>query len=82
MFSRQEGGPKAENQGRASRFRFLMEGTPAVLPHVDESRIIVADLDTLRLLIRSYFPVCSEFSDPMREKLTELGMTSLNSAES
>ncbi|KAB5589463.1 hypothetical protein CTheo_7091 [Ceratobasidium theobromae] len=72
VFSRQEGGPKAENQGRASRFRFLMEGTPAVLPHVDESRIIVADLDTLRLLIRSYFPVCSEFSDPMREKLTEL----------
>ncbi|ELU39994.1 tRNA (cytosine-5-)-methyltransferase [Rhizoctonia solani AG-1 IA] len=47
VFNRQESGVKAELHGR-NRFRFLTEGVPSVLPHVDESRIITADLETLR----------------------------------
>ncbi|CUA69439.1 hypothetical protein RSOLAG22IIIB_08460 [Rhizoctonia solani] len=71
VFSRQESGVKAELHGR-NRFRFLTEGVPSVLPHVDESRIITANLDTLRVFMQLYYPVCGEFSSPMKETLTSL----------
>ncbi|CAE6460989.1 unnamed protein product, partial [Rhizoctonia solani] len=71
VFSRQESGAKAELHGR-NRFRFLTEGVPSVLPHVDESRVVVADLDTLRVFMRLYYPVCGEFSSPMKERLASL----------
>ncbi|KAF8734824.1 S-adenosyl-L-methionine-dependent methyltransferase, partial [Rhizoctonia solani] len=75
VFNRQESGVKAELHGR-NRFRFLTEGVPSVLPHVDESRIITADLETLRVFMRLYYPVYGEFESPMKEKLTELEMGS------
>jgi multisite-specific tRNA:(cytosine-C5)-methyltransferase len=83
VFSRQEGGPKADRENQSEgrgqhRFRFLTEGTPAVLPHVDESRIILADLDTLRIFMRFYYPICTEFPSPMKDKLVELGSLPLN----
>ncbi|CAE6462938.1 unnamed protein product [Rhizoctonia solani] len=75
VFSRQESGVKAELHGR-NRFRFLTEGVPSVLPHVDESRILTADLNTLRVFMRLYYPVCGEFDSPMKEKLASLEMGS------
>ncbi|CAE6481525.1 unnamed protein product [Rhizoctonia solani] len=71
VFNRQESAVKAELHGR-NRFRFLTEGIPSVLPHVDESRIVTADLDTLRVFMRLYYPICGEFSSPMKEILTSL----------
>ncbi|KDN48403.1 hypothetical protein RSAG8_02995, partial [Rhizoctonia solani AG-8 WAC10335] len=74
VFSRQESGAKAELHGR-NRFRFLTEGVSSVLPHVSESRIVTADLDTLhtlRVFMRLYYPVCGEFSPPMKEMLASL----------
>ncbi|KAG8695532.1 hypothetical protein FRC09_009096 [Ceratobasidium sp. 395] len=72
-FSRQESGPRTgeEAKGR-NKFRFLTEGTPAVLPHVDEARIIVVDMETLKVLMRMYYPLCNAFASPLREKLLNL----------
>ncbi|EUC55359.1 tRNA (cytosine-5)-methyltransferase, partial [Rhizoctonia solani AG-3 Rhs1AP] len=75
VFSRQESGVKAEIHGR-NRFRFLTEGVPSVLPHVDESRILTADLNTLCVFMRLYYPICGEFDSPMKERLTSLEMGS------
>ncbi|CAE6449031.1 unnamed protein product [Rhizoctonia solani] len=75
IFSRQESGVKAELHGR-NRFRFLTEGIPSVLPHVEESRIILADLETLRVFMRLYYPVCEEFGSPMKDKFSGLEMGS------
>ncbi|CAE6469303.1 unnamed protein product [Rhizoctonia solani] len=72
VFSRQESGVKVELHGR-NRFRFLTEGVPSVLPHVDESKIITADLETLRIFMRLYYPVYMEFGSPMKDKLSGLG---------
>ncbi|CAE6527541.1 unnamed protein product [Rhizoctonia solani] len=66
VFNRQESGVKTELHGR-NRFRFLTEGVPSVLPHVDESRIVTANLDTLRVFMRLYYPVYGEFSSLMKE---------------
>lgn len=81
VFNRQEGGPKtdqgepaSDDRGR-SRFRFLTEGTPAVLPHVDPARIVLADMDVLRVFMRLYYPLCAEFPSPLKERLVDLGMS-------
>ncbi|KAF8605675.1 S-adenosyl-L-methionine-dependent methyltransferase [Ceratobasidium sp. AG-I] len=78
VFSRQEGGPKTDkgesapdDRGRG-HFRFLTEGTPAVLPYVDPARIVLADIEVLRVFMRLYYPICSEFSSPLKEKLVNL----------
>ncbi|KAG8744951.1 hypothetical protein FRC10_009186 [Ceratobasidium sp. 414] len=73
VFTRQESGPRGEETKGRNKFRFLVEGTPAVLPHVDEARIIKGDMDTLRVLMRLYYPVCQEFASPLRERLLGLG---------
>ncbi|KAJ1302218.1 hypothetical protein OPQ81_001042 [Rhizoctonia solani] len=75
VFNRQESGVKSEIHGR-NRFRFLTEGVPCVLPHVDESRIITADLDTLRVFMRLYYPVYGEFVSSMKEIFATLEMGS------
>ncbi|QRV81856.1 hypothetical protein RhiJN_09871 [Ceratobasidium sp. AG-Ba] len=73
VFTRQETGPRNEDvKGGHNKFRFLVEGTPAVLPHVDESRILLGDMETLRVLTRLYYPICQEFASPLRESLSGL----------
>ncbi|KAG9073619.1 hypothetical protein FS749_014871, partial [Ceratobasidium sp. UAMH 11750] len=72
VFTRQESGPRGEEAKGRNKFRFLVEGTPAVLPHVDEARIIAGDMSTLEVLMRSYSPVCHKFASPVRERLSGL----------
>ncbi|TFK39362.1 S-adenosyl-L-methionine-dependent methyltransferase [Crucibulum laeve] len=62
VFSKQEGG-----QGADAQFRVLGEGLPVILPYVDPSTVITADLPTLKTLIESYYPLCSTFDQPFRE---------------
>ncbi|KAF9459139.1 cytosine-5--methyltransferase [Collybia nuda] len=61
VFSKQEGGKASEAQ-----FRVLGEGLPVVLPYVDPSTIITADLSTLKVLVQSYYPLCSSFHEPFK----------------
>ncbi|KAG9125398.1 hypothetical protein FRC07_007757 [Ceratobasidium sp. 392] len=74
VFSRQDSGARSggeEAKGR-NKFRFLVEGTPAVLPHVDEARIVSVDIETLKVLMKMYYPVCQVFASPLRERLLNL----------
>ncbi|KAG9100432.1 hypothetical protein FRC06_004141, partial [Ceratobasidium sp. 370] len=72
VFTRQDCGPRGEETKGRNKFRFLVEGTPSVLPHVSEARIIAGDMDTLKVLMRLYYPVCQEFASPLRERLVGL----------
>ncbi|KAF9004637.1 S-adenosyl-L-methionine-dependent methyltransferase [Cyathus striatus] len=62
VFSKQEGGKGADAQ-----FRVLGEGLPVILPYVEPSAVITADLGTLKTLLESYYPLCSRFSNSFRE---------------
>lgn len=66
VFSKQEGGKASEAQ-----FRVLGEGLPVVLPYVDPSTIITADLSTLKTLVQSYYPLCSSFDEPFKSTAEE-----------
>lgn len=61
VFCKQDGGKATETQ-----FRVLGEGLPVILPFVDPSTIIIADLATLKVLVQSYYPLCSSFAEPFR----------------
>lgn len=66
VFSKQEGGKATEAQ-----FRVLGEGLPVVLPYVEPSTIITADLPTLKTLVQSYYPLCSSFEEPFKSTAEE-----------
>lgn len=61
MFTKQDVGKGAEPQ-----FRVLGEGLPVILTYVDPSTIITADLDSLKTLVQSYYPLCSSFPQPFK----------------
>jgi multisite-specific tRNA:(cytosine-C5)-methyltransferase len=61
VFTKQDAGKGTEPQ-----FRVLGEGLPVVLPYIDSSTIIMADLVSLKTLIQSYYPLCSSFPEPFK----------------
>ncbi|KAF5380127.1 hypothetical protein D9615_006115 [Tricholomella constricta] len=65
VFSKQEGG-KATAVGGEPQFRVLGEGLPVILPFVDPTTIITADLATLKVLVQSYYPLVSSFVEPFK----------------
>lgn len=68
VFGKQEAGKGADAQ-----FRVLGEGLPVILPYLDPKTIIVGDMATLRLLVESYYPLCSRFSEPFRNTIEAQG---------
>jgi len=71
VFAKQEGGKGVEPQ-----FRVLAEGLPVILPFVDPSTIITADITTLKTLVQSYYPLISSFGDPFRVVVEARGTSS------
>lgn len=63
VFAKQESGPASRGE---PQFRILGEGLPVVLPYVDPATIITTDIPTLKVLVESYYPFCSSFSEPFK----------------
>jgi len=42
-------------------FRILGEGLPVILPYVDPSTILEGDLESLKILLESYYPLTERF---------------------
>ena len=61
VFSKQDGGRGVEPQ-----FRVLGEGLPVILPYADPETIIIVDVASLRILVETYYPLCSTFAEPFR----------------
>ncbi|KAH9477926.1 Multisite-specific tRNA:(cytosine-C(5))-methyltransferase trm4b [Psilocybe cubensis] len=62
VFAKQEAG-----KGGEAQFRVLGEGLPVILPYVDPATIIKGDMVSLKTLVESYYPLCSNFVDEFRE---------------
>ncbi|KAK0438348.1 S-adenosyl-L-methionine-dependent methyltransferase [Desarmillaria tabescens] len=61
VLAKQEAG-----KGVDAQFRILGEGLPVVLPFTDPATILDGNLQTLRILVQSYYPLCSSFSEPFK----------------
>ena len=69
VFSRQESGKNLDPQ-----FRVLGEGLPVILPFVDPLTIISGDMTVLKTLLKSYYPLCSDFEEPFKSHIVAQGM--------
>ena len=58
-------------QGDEGRYRVLNEGLPAVMPYVKPETVLEADLASLRVLMRDYYPLCATLPRGFREKIQE-----------
>ena len=72
VMGKQEGAA-SKREGAESQFRILSEGLPVMLPYVQPESILSADLATLKVLIESYYPVCSHFQEPFRSAVEPKG---------
>lgn len=61
VLAKQEAG-----KGVDAQFRILGEGLPVVLPFTDPTTILGGDLETLKTLVQSYYPLCSSFAEPFK----------------
>ncbi|KAJ7021378.1 cytosine-5--methyltransferase [Mycena alexandri] len=59
VFTKQEAG-----RGADAQFRVLGEALPLVLPYIDPSTIVDADLEVLRILVAGAYPLCYMFPEP------------------
>ncbi|PBK71008.1 S-adenosyl-L-methionine-dependent methyltransferase [Armillaria solidipes] len=66
VLAKQEAG-----KGVDAQFRILGEGLPVVLPFTDPATILSGDLETLKILVQSYYPLCSSFSEPFKSVIEE-----------
>lgn len=56
------------------QFRVLGEGLPVILPFVDPISIITGDMAVLKALLKSYYPLCSDFEEPFKSDISARGM--------
>ncbi|KAF8906542.1 S-adenosyl-L-methionine-dependent methyltransferase [Gymnopilus junonius] len=61
VFAKQEAG-----KGTEAQFRVLGEGLPVVIPYIDPASIISGDIASLKTLVESHYPLCSNFPEPFR----------------
>ncbi|KAH0834903.1 S-adenosyl-L-methionine-dependent methyltransferase [Lanmaoa asiatica] len=60
-------------RGMDAHFRILGEGLPVVLPYINPVSIMTADVATLRVLLRTYYPLCTSFQEPFRSAIEARG---------
>ncbi|KAJ7125879.1 S-adenosyl-L-methionine-dependent methyltransferase [Mycena filopes] len=65
VFTKQEAG-----RGADAQFRVLGEALPLVLPYMDPSTIVDADLEVLKILVEKAYPLCVVFPEPFCGLLT------------
>ncbi|OCH92740.1 S-adenosyl-L-methionine-dependent methyltransferase [Obba rivulosa] len=68
VFAKQEGA-EAKREGADTHFRVLSEGLPVVLPYIEPESIVTADLPALKILLETYYPLCSRFDGPFRSTI-------------
>jgi len=73
ILTKQEGG-----KGTDAQFRVLGEGLPIVLPYINLELIVTGDLRTLKILIESYYPLCTSFDDPFKSAVEAKGQLILD----
>ncbi len=72
VFGKAEGASIAAREGsEIPPFRFLSEGLGAVVSHVPQEEILPADIATLHVFLRSYFPLCTAFPEPFKSVILE-----------
>ena len=74
VMGKQEGAG-AKKEGAEVQFRVLSEGLPVMLPYIQPESILSADLATLKVMMESYYPVCSLFQEPFRSAIEPKGTT-------
>lgn len=72
VFTKQEGG-----KGIEAQYRILGEGLPVILPYTDSESIITGDMNILKTLVLSPYPLCTSFEESFRSVLDTLGTFSL-----
>ena len=60
-------------RGMDAHFRILGEGLPVVLPYIDPATIMMADMATLRVLLHTYYPLCTSFQEPFKSAMVARG---------
>lgn len=66
IFAKQEG-------GKGGQFRILGEGLPVVLPYIDPKAIIDSNIQTLRILLESQYPLCTRFDQEFQDTIARKG---------
>ncbi|KAH7904979.1 S-adenosyl-L-methionine-dependent methyltransferase [Hygrophoropsis aurantiaca] len=56
-------------KGMDAQFRILGEGLPAVLPYASPGLILTTELATLKILLETYYPLCTGFAEPFRSAI-------------
>lgn len=72
VFTRQEAGKGGELQ-----FRAFGEALPVVLPYVEPTSIMEADVPALTKLLEHYFPLCNDFEEPFKSAIEGRGESKL-----
>ncbi|KAE9410619.1 S-adenosyl-L-methionine-dependent methyltransferase [Gymnopus androsaceus JB14] len=67
VFTKQEGG-----KGIEAQYRILGEGLPVVLPYTNPQSIITGDMNILKTLVLSHYPLCTSFEESFRAVLDTL----------
>jgi len=67
VFTKQEGGKGVEAQ-----YRILGEGLPVVLPYTDPKSIVTGNMNILKNLVLSHYPLCTSFEQSFRPILDAL----------
>ena len=60
-------------RGMDAQFRILGEGLPVVLPYLNPERIMTADVGVLRVVLQTYYPLCTSFGEPFRSAIEARG---------
>ena len=60
-------------RGMDAQFRILGEGLPVVLPYLDPERIMTADVGVLKVVLQTYYPLCTSFGEPFRSAIEARG---------
>lgn len=60
--------------GIDAQYRVLGEGLPVVLPYIKPETIMHADFGSLRVLLQSYYPLCTSFVEPFKSEMEARGM--------
>jgi multisite-specific tRNA:(cytosine-C5)-methyltransferase len=68
VFMKQDGG-----KGTEAHFRVLAEGLSAVLPHMNPDAIIEVDIDALTTFLKTQYPLCVSFKEPIKTLLANKG---------
>ena len=72
VIGKQEGAA-AKREGAEMQFRILSEGLPVMLPYIAPDSVLSADLAALKVMMQTYYPVCTNFEEPFKSAVEAKG---------